>query len=396
MKAIILENFPKEINRLIIQNLSLRKLLDLCEVSSLLKTVIRDTIWDHLIVKIKTDKHREKMCGYIKFVIDNYKFTRLDFSGSSITNKHIKRLKNAEHLNNFKILEINLSNCINITKNSFKYLTDCDIVYISEQLGIENRIKDDDLKHFEKCTKIGLDSCSLITSKGLGYMKNCKELNLFSQYLIMMSINCGQIIKQSYIFDNQLASLTNLHTIDITGHQYVTDKDLEFLSKINKINLSQCQLITDNGIGFLTSCEDLNLSECPKIIGKNIDKLQKLHTLVLDRCYYFLDNNIKLFENMTNLTNLSLRSCSITNTYISSLKNIHELNLSYCSRIFDDDLVHLSDIHVLTLIGSFSITNKGMDHLEKCRKIILNTKHPHITLERTNIEYCEVNICDFF
>lgn len=363
------KKFPKEILHHIGQHLSLRMLLNWSQVSQYLKCSIRDIGWSHCVAKIKNIVH-------IESVIENYKFTRLDFSNSLVCDEHIDKLKNLYLKRNVKLLEMGLIYCKYITQRAFEDLSECDTVSLS---GDFYKILNIDLIKFKNCNKITLQNCFGVTINGLRHLENCTELGLFSTHTYEYGYDLN-------ITGKEIASLANLHTIAINGFHTVVDEDLRHLSKLKKINLSNCPKITDCGVQFLTECQDLNLTSCENITGKYIYQLQKLHTIVFDNCIQFVDQNVNLFEKLPNLTDLSLVCCTnITDKNMSSLKNLYKLNLSECFRITDNGLMHFSNIHTLIILRCYNITNKGLSDLEKCHKVVIN--NPKLTLRKQNIEF---------
>ena len=110
------EELPIEILFEFFKYISLKELINLEKLNKNFLNLIRKTYWNHFIVKIQNIES-------IDFVINNYNFTKYDFSGSKITNDHVKLLGNCHTLN--------LSSCYNITDNSVQLLGNCHTLNLS-------------------------------------------------------------------------------------------------------------------------------------------------------------------------------------------------------------------------------------------------------------------------
>ena len=86
------DKIPIEIIIEIFRFQSLKQLIILESVCLIFKEIIRSTKWNHFIVKLKDIK-------LICYIINNYKFSKYDFSYSQVTDENVKLLENCHTLN---------------------------------------------------------------------------------------------------------------------------------------------------------------------------------------------------------------------------------------------------------------------------------------------------------
>src|SRR3984885_12247068 len=96
--------------------LPLKKLIEMEQLSTLYRDIIRKNNLSHLIITLRRVKN-------IKYVIKHYNFIKYDFNGSNITNKTVKLLGNCHTLD--------LRCCILITDESVKLLGNCHTLNLS-------------------------------------------------------------------------------------------------------------------------------------------------------------------------------------------------------------------------------------------------------------------------
>ena len=151
------EVLPVEILFEFLKYLTLKELINLEKLNWDFLNLIRKTRWNHLIVRIRN-------IDTINFVINNYNFTKYNFSdfeaddnGNLLPNCHtFYRLQYNINIENVKLLDnchilnlpcyyitdesvkllgnchtLNLSGCNEITDESVKLLTNCHILYLS-------------------------------------------------------------------------------------------------------------------------------------------------------------------------------------------------------------------------------------------------------------------------
>src|SRR3984885_14938426 len=105
--------------------LPLKKLIEMEQLSTLYRDIIRKNNLSHLTIILKRVKN-------IKYVIKHYNFIKYDFNNSNITDKSVKLLRNCHTLD--------LSWCNKITDESVKLLGNCHKLNLShcDQITDEN------------------------------------------------------------------------------------------------------------------------------------------------------------------------------------------------------------------------------------------------------------------
>src|SRR3984885_2114950 len=111
--------------------LPLKKLIEMEQLSTLYRDIIRKNNSSHLTITLRRGKN-------IKYVIKHYNFIKYDFNNSNITDKSVKLLGNCHTLDlsyceitdkSVKFLgnchTLDLSHCHQITAESVKFLGKC-------------------------------------------------------------------------------------------------------------------------------------------------------------------------------------------------------------------------------------------------------------------------------
>src|ERR1700733_11294647 len=127
----------------ILSYLPLKKLIEMEQLSTLYRNIIRNNKLFHLTITLRRVKN-------IKYVTEHYRFIKYDFNNSNITDENVKLLGKCHTLN-------------------LKY---CD------------QITDESVKMLENCYTLGLSHCYLITDESVKLLGNCHTLDLTNCYLI--------------------------------------------------------------------------------------------------------------------------------------------------------------------------------------------------------------------
>lgn len=185
------------------------------------------------------------------------------------------------------------------------------------------------LKRFAKFCKnltyIDLTGCEHIGDLGVEALATCTKLHT------LIFDNClAGISKPKAVFE--LAALTNLTHLCLTGWSSVTNKAIKALSKkltkLTVLNLSGIPAVTQDGLQHLRHCPDLvelDLSRCTKIAEKSLECLAKtrphLETLSLVGCGRVRAHSLTtLTRQCTRLTTLRLSENKfVTRRYVEDL-----------------------------------------------------------------------------
>src|SRR5580692_171477 len=122
--------------------LPLKKLIEMEQLSTLYKDIIRKNNLSHLTITLRRVKN-------IKYVIKHYNFIKYDFNNSNITDKTVKFLGKCHTLHSY---------CDQITDKSVKLLGNCHTLDLSYC-----EITDESVKFLGNCHTLNLTWCNKIT-----------------------------------------------------------------------------------------------------------------------------------------------------------------------------------------------------------------------------------------
>src|ERR1700733_11173096 len=142
----------------ILSYLPLKKLIEMEQLSTLYRNIIRNNKLFHLTITLRRVKN-------IKYVTEHYRFIKYDFNNSKITDESVKLLGNCHTLD---------LSCTKITDESVKFLGNC------YTLGLSHcyLITDESVKLLGNCHTLGLAYCDQITDESVKLLSNCHTLGL--------------------------------------------------------------------------------------------------------------------------------------------------------------------------------------------------------------------------
>jgi F-box/leucine-rich repeat protein 14 len=253
-------------------------------------------------------------------------------------------------------------------------------------------------------TSLNLSGCFSVTDTGLN-MAFCRDLPCLTTLNLSF---CKQVSDMGLGCIAQ--HLKNLKELQLGGTQLnITNRGLMAISvglkKLKSLNLRGCHGISDTGISYIAGrsensmcgnhdLEHLGLQDCQRITDTALEfvsaGLTSLKTIDLSFCFSVTDDGIKFLAKMRSLLEINLRRCnSITDTglgYLAglpgqqSLAPLAALDVSFCEKVGDQGLVHLSRLHSLQSLSfcSCDISDFGIEQ-------IVQTLHSLTTL---NIGQC--------
>lgn len=353
-------NLPIEIITYILSFTHIPDLLNM-QVNKYLKNIIRSYSWNHCIGS--EDNH------IIEFFTDNFNFNSYIVYNTKI--KNYKRFTNCKSLccdSNIKTLDLKyLSNCkkivlddSSIKSSGLKYLSKCS--YIS----LKNcpYIKDNELKYLDSCKEINLSRTN-ITGSGLKYL-SCESINLSNcEFLTNKGIknlnpSCKVLNIESCVYVNNFTYFTHLTQINVSA-LHIKDSDLKYLKNCISMNLADCPLLTRNCVKYLTHCKKLNLTYS-KIIDEDLKYLKNCENLNLT-CCEINGSGLKYL----NCKKLEISNCLILRENLKYLSKCETLKI-YDLKFKDSDLHYFQNCYCLYL-GMNNITNSGLNHLSKVKKL---------------------------
>jgi len=176
---------------------------------------------------------------------------------------------------------------------------------------------------------------------------------------------------------SKISSLTNLTSIDLFGTNVILSTDIKKFQKLTSLNLKSSTKVRQhndlNLLTFLPNLSKLNLAKWKgSILDDNLSKLTNLTALDLS---YHTSLNFHLVWSLRNLTDLDISYCPELLDYhleeISSLENLRRLNLSNCPYIYDG-ISYLANLPVLRELDlrCSTVTPKGLHSLKKCPSLV--------------------------
>lgn len=291
-------------------------------------------------------------------------------------------------LPNLEILD--LSGCFNVTDNNLNVaLTSCLPSLAHLNLSLCKSVTDTSLARISKLLPnlicLDLAGCSRITASGLVYigwgLPKMKRLNLRSCTQVSdrgIGNICGHNLQVTGAEGN-----LELEELILQDSQTITDQALKLISNnlsfLRILNLSFCGRITDSGLRFLakmSTLRELNVRMCEDIsdigIGYLAEGGSRVTHLDLSFCSRVTDDSlIHISQGLFQLQNLSLCNCNVSDEGISKMvRTCHEidtLNLGQCRMLTNQSIEtiaqHLKRIKEIDLYGCPRITPSALQRL---------------------------------
>ena len=289
---------------------------------------------------------------------------------------------------------LNMSGCFNVTDISLGHAFVQDLNSLTVlNLSLCKQITDSSLGRLAQYLKnlevLELGGCCNITSTGLLLLawglRKLKTINLRS---------CRHVTDQGL---GHLAGLSphaaygnlELEYLILQDCQKLTDQSLKHISigltNLKGINLSFCGSVTDTGLRYLAkmpSLRELNLRSCDNISDIGVGYLAKggsrITSLDVSFCERIGDQSLlHISQGLVFLQCLSMSACNISDEGVGSLvKALHALttlNIGQCSRLTDKSLGliadHMRSLQSIDLYGCTKITTVGLERIMQLPKL---------------------------
>jgi hypothetical protein len=276
----------------------------------------------------------------------------------------------------FKIYHLNLSECRNVSENSFKYLDNIEVL------------------ETYKCVNVSYHN------KTFMHLKNLKELsvtiyvrnNLIKREIFtpLKELKKLVLIANSKIDENIFDEFANLEHLHLTCFCTFESKKIYMIEKLKKIKnlilkFFTCRLDIDN-FHFLKQCKSLNF----------------LH---LEGINYQRKNKSDFFHQIKNVEKLSLNdeSDKLNCKNIAILTNLKQLDVSWCDQndITNNSFKDLKKMKVLKMNGSFPrvhhcLNNEIFKYLKNLSTLEIsgcNKFSDDIFKYLNNLNYLDVSNC---
>lgn len=225
-------------------------------------------------------------------------------------------------------------------------------------------MSDDQLKKWidenPNANYVNLDSTTL-TSKGLSYLKNCKQLEELS--------TTGMSVRDNMIAYSEIRSLTKLEFSNPPLDEKIDNLFLlEKLPKLNCLTFKQC-LFAPGALNQLS-------------------KLKRLSKLNFGRCSHMEGHALKPLEACKLLTYLSLNRCNIDDSTLISIPNlpVHQLKLRGNTKVTNDGVEAVAYMPRLKYFSILESNTNYADGLKRLRALRRSLKLPPLKLSEQQLE----------
>ena len=289
---------------------------------------------------------------------------------------------------------LNLSGCYSVTDIGLGHAFVQDISTLTVlNLSLCKQVTDSSLgriaQYLKNLETLELGGCSNITSTGLLLiawgLRKLKRLNLRS---------CRHVSDQGIghlggLSPNSAHGCLELEYLGLQDCQKLTDQALKHISfqlvNLKGINLSFCGSVTDTGLRFLSkmpSLRELNLRSCDNVsdigVGFLAEGGSRITSLDVSFCERIGDQAlVHISQGLFQLQCLSLSACNISDEGLNKVvRNLHDLttlNIGQCSRVSDKGLAliagHIKNLKSIDLYGCTKITTVGLERIMQLPKL---------------------------
>ena len=289
---------------------------------------------------------------------------------------------------------LNLSGCFSVTDVGLGHAFAHHIPSLSTlNLSLCKQITDSTLsriaQYLPNLEVLELGGCCNITTSGLMMLacglKKLKLLNLRS----CRHISDNGIEHLAGVSNMKVDGCLELETLILHDCQKLTDQALKHISmgltNLKSINLSFCSSVTDSGLKFLAkmpTLRELNLRNCNNVsdigVGFLAEGGSRITSLDVSFCERIGDQTlIHISQGIFHLRNLSICACAISdeglNKVVRTAHDMTTLNIGQCSRVTDKGLGligdHLKNLENIDLYGCTRITTVGLERIMQLPKL---------------------------
>ena len=236
-------------------------------------------------------------------------------------------------------------------------------------------------------------SYSLISSQMLAQFKSLRSiifhdlLDSMNQELmsVMITLEFLEEIKLAAVMDqtndivNKLSILPNLRSLSIMTFDFMGKIDnegvkiLPTFKFLEKLSLGSHSMITDEGMMWIMKMDNLReLSIVSCGIGDEglnyLSRLKLLEKLDISYCAKVTDKGLNYLSNLKLLVSLDTSKCSVTDAGLINLTNLRKLNVRFCDKINGRGLIHFHQLDELDLTCT-NVTNDELFLLAQLRSL---------------------------
>ncbi|XP_034071679.1 dynein regulatory complex subunit 6 isoform X1 [Gymnodraco acuticeps] len=407
----ILSMLPSNLSLKIFRYLELRDWLNCAEVCSTWRAIIQSgTLWSQINFSVEKDWITE---GKMKQILQNYRPFVIHLNLRGCTTLKGPSLKCISECRN--VQDLNLSECFNVTDVMVQRIVEgcpC-LLYLNLSCTlITNKTLRELSRNCLNLQYLSLAYCYRFTDEGFLYLateKGCHNLiHLNLSGCTQMTVNGFRYISAGCpslkeivvndmptLSDSCVLALTSrchcLSAISLLDAPHLSDIALEAIAAVAKLRTFRTEgnnQLTDNSWKALCSSSQglrrLHAAECSRMTDaslKSVASLKNLHHLDISLCSKVSDTGIQYLtegSSSTKLRELNVSyCCHITDISVmmiaQRLCKLYHLNLSYCKSLTDMSLEWLSGSSVCSLdISGCNIQDQGLAALEGIRLKKLN------------------------
>ena len=304
---------------------------------------------------------------------------------------------------------LDLNGCYNVRDAALRNALQYDVNSLTTlNLSLCKQITDQTLQriaqYLKKLEVLELGGCTHVTSNGLLQLSDglhrLRLLNLRSCRCISdqgMAHLAG--LNRNISVGGQMCGVTvstpvttgtsQLEKLVLQDCQKLTDQALKYISvgllRLQSLNLSFCASVTDSGLKFLAKMpllRELNLRSCDNVsdigVGFLAEGGSRITSLDVSFCERIGDQAlVHISQGLFHLQTLSLCACSISDDSIGRLsRSSHDLttlNIGQCGRITDKGLhliaQYMKNLRSIDLYGCTKITTVGLEKIMQLQSL---------------------------
>ena len=339
--------YPVELN--ICPFLNLREKNNLISVSKHLRELIREHFQQPI------DISNENIINIDQLLSNMHKAYSINLNGRlDFTNEALRSLVEA-----CKVEELYLKGCTQITNTSLEYLTNINLLDLSDipNLTLES---------------VQTLNATFINLQGSPHLKEFWDQKLqdlspndFSKYLELQFLQLDQITQIALRRDTLMGVAQRYFkgkhiAIDRNITHHVTDDTLRLFRDAYSLHLRDNDFVTNDGLSCLNKLKEVALIRCFNITGKGLRHLENIQKLDLRDIFDINKGDI----NTSQLSFLNLRRCEFTESFLSECKSIQTMGFRDSRHsIRDEHLKNLEACENLDLTFNPEITNAALENM---------------------------------
>lgn len=302
-----------------------------------------------------------------------------------------------------KTSSLRIQSCENFSSKGFAAIREH---LTSLKLNFANISDDEFIAITESCDKVSsldLIACKKLTTKGFAAIQNWKELtsihfnlvNILDDEFISIAKNgklkflslsqCAKLTSKAFATISDCKELTSLDLTNATISNENVNAIMENCKNLSYIGFVWCTNLTSNGIVAatqnphqLTSIGLTGIGISDDSLNRIMENCKNLHSLNISYCTNLTSNGIvTAIQNRNKLTSIDLAGTSITDSALLEIakncENLNSLNLSNCKYVTPDGIIAAtSHLKLLVPLKLSNLKKEDVSNKEDPRNITVN------------------------